>query len=97
MAQSGLAPKLSTAETLARAAEYLAFQLPVFLLETVNHPTVSQGSRIADYLAIGDIAQKSPHDFATARLGKFRCDNHFFRPCEGADFRGNMLTDIFPQ
>ena len=54
-------------------------------------PRICQGGRVSESPALGDVAGKATHDFATARLGKLRSKEDLVGSGDGADLLRHVI------
>ena len=74
-----------------------AFFFFVLALEPRDDGGIGQRRRIAERLALGDVAQQPAHDLARARLRQIGGEQNLIRPRDRADLLDDVLLQLVGQ
>src|SRR5579862_2103083 len=67
----------------------------ILRLEARNDAGIRKRGGIAEDAAFGDIAEQAAHDLCAARLGQFGREEDVVGAGDGADFRYDVLLELF--
>src|SRR5687767_1569988 len=73
------------------------FFLFVLRLQTRHDGWIRQRGRVAERLALGDVAQQPSHDLARTRLGQVRRKEDLIRPRDRPDLFDDVLLQLVHQ